>query len=117
MIPAYVVLSHEIELAHQHSQALLNELQATNHSLQEYTAQVEELAVIEERNRVARELHDTVSQIIFSIALTSRAAQILLHKNPARVEEQLARLQELTAAALGELRSLITQMRASEEED
>jgi signal transduction histidine kinase len=64
---------------------------------------------------VARELHDTASQIIFSIALTSRSAQILLKKDPERVAGQLERLQEMTASALAELRSLITQMRDAQE--
>jgi signal transduction histidine kinase len=116
MIPAYVVVSHEIEQARLRSQALLVELQATNRSLQAYTAQVEELAAIDERNRFARELHDTVSQIIFSIALTTRSAQILLKKDSTRVAAQIDQLQALTAEALGELRLLITQMKDPKED-
>ena len=66
---------------------------------------------MQERNRLARELHDTVSQLIFSISLTARSAQLLLKRDPARVPEQLNRLQEMTTDALSQLRSLITQLR------
>ena len=69
---------------------------------------------MQERNRLARELHDTVSQLIFSINLTTRSAQLLLKKEPARVADQLNRLQEMTADALAQLRSLISQLRPTQ---
>jgi signal transduction histidine kinase len=106
-----VIVNQETEKARQNSQALLNELQATHEQLESYMAQVEELTTIEERNRLARDLHDTVSQLIFSISLTSRSAQLLLKKDPARVGEEISRLQNVSSAALSQLRSLITQLR------
>ncbi|HLO31372.1 MAG TPA: histidine kinase [Anaerolineales bacterium] len=111
VILSYVIVSQETEAAEQKSQALLNELQSTHRQLQSYMAQVEEMATLEERNRLARELHDTVSQLIFTISLTSRSAQILLEREPARVGEQINSLQHLSSTALSELRSLITQLR------
>lgn len=111
IIPAYVVVQAENEAARYHSQQLLTELQETHRRLEIYNQQAEALAMIEERNRLARELHDTASQIIFSIVLTARSAQMLLTKDPTRVPEQLKRLQELTGAALSRLRTLITEMR------
>ena len=66
---------------------------------------------MQERNRLARELHDTVSQLIFSINLTTRSAQLLLKQEPARVADQLNLLQKMTTNALTQLRSLITQLR------
>lgn len=96
------------------SQALLADLQNAHQKLKEYADQAEELAAARERNRLARELHDTVSQRIFSITLTARSAQLLLERDPARVPEQLDRLQELTADSLSQLRSLITQLRPTQ---
>jgi signal transduction histidine kinase len=93
------------------SQVLLAELQQAHQKLQEYAAQGEELAAARERNRLARELHDSVSQVIFSISLTARSTHLLLDRDPARVPEQLDRLQEMTAGALGQLRSLIAELR------
>jgi len=93
------------------SQLLLVELQQAHQKLQEYAGQAEELAAARERNRLARELHDTVSQLIFSITLTARSARLLLDKDPARLPEQLDRLQEMTSNALSQLRSLIAELR------
>jgi len=93
------------------SQRLLNELKISHEKLKEYSAQAEELATVRERNRLARELHDSVSQLIFSIVLSTMSAQTLLEKDPARLPEQFDFLEELTGSALSQLRSLITQLR------
>lgn len=93
------------------SQRLLADLQATHLKLREYAAQADELAAARERNRLARELHDSVNQTIFSITLTSQAARLLLEREPARVPEQIDRLQGMTEDALSRLRALITQLR------
>jgi signal transduction histidine kinase len=114
VLPAFIIVNHKIEKARIKSQVLLKELQETHQQLEWYANRVEDLAAIQERNRLARELHDTVSQLIFSINLTARSAQLLLTKDPARVPEQLNRLQEMTTDALGQLRSLITQLRPSQ---
>jgi signal transduction histidine kinase len=94
---------------------LLAELQQAHRELQENAAQAEELASARERNRLARELHDSVSQVIFGITLTSQSARLLLERDPARVPEQLDRLQEMTASTLGQLRSLIAQLRPAQD--
>ncbi|MBI5933534.1 MAG: hypothetical protein HY867_07475 [Chloroflexi bacterium] len=93
------------------SQRLLADLQFAHAKLQAYAAQQEELAAARERNRLARELHDSVSQAIFSITLTSQSARLLLERDPARVAEQVDRLQTMTEQALSQLRSLIAQLR------
>ncbi|RRR71238.1 MAG: GAF domain-containing protein, partial [Candidatus Viridilinea halotolerans] len=68
-------------------------------------------AVLEERNRLARELHDSVTQQLFSMTLTAQAARAQLERNPPRVAGQLERLQETATAALAEMRALIAQLR------
>jgi signal transduction histidine kinase len=73
-----------------------------------------ELSTIEERKRLARELHDSVTQTLFSIGLTAEAATELVEADPARAREQLGHLQELTRAAMGEMRSLIFELRPAE---
>lgn len=93
------------------SQRLLADLQTAHQKLQEHAAQAEELAAARERNRLARELHDSVSQAIFSITLTSQSARLLLEREPARVSEQIGRLQAMTEDALSQLRTLIAQLR------
>ena len=92
-------------------QTRLDELQEAHRQLQEYAAQAGELATVQERNRLARELHDSVTQTIFSMTLTTEAAHILLQRDPSQVTPQLNRLQELAQGALSEMRSLIQQLR------
>lgn len=113
VVLAYLIVNQETETARVKSQALLNELQNSHHQLELYAGQAEELAALQERNRLARELHDTVSQLIFSISLTARSTQLLLERDPARVPEQLSHLQAITTDALSQLRSLISQLRPS----
>ena len=93
------------------SSQLLADLRSAHQKLQEYAAQAEELAAARERNRLARELHDSVSQAIFSITLISQSARLLLEREPARVPDQIDRLQTMTENALAQLRSLIAQLR------
>lgn len=109
VLATYVIVTHEIEAARATSQKLLSELQEKHQQLQAYAERVDELAAIEERSRLARELHDSVSQTLFSILLNTRSAQILLEQNPSQIKPQLAHLQELAQNALTQMRSLITQ--------
>jgi signal transduction histidine kinase len=108
---SYDLLSAQRQADEAESLLLLAELQQAHRELQEHATQAEDLAAARERNRLARELHDSVSQVIFGITLTSQAARLLLDRDPARVPEQLDRLQEMTSNALGQLRSLIAQLR------
>ena len=93
------------------TQKLLTELQAANIKLQDYARKVEAFAAAEERNRLARELHDSVSQTIFSMNLTAQSAKILLERDPQKVAGLLDHLQSLSQNALAEMRSLIQQLR------
>jgi signal transduction histidine kinase len=110
-ILSYDLLYSRTQADRAESQRLLTDLQTAHRKLQEYAAQAEELAAARERNRLARELHDSVSQAIFSITLTSQSARLLLEREPTRVPEQLDRLQSMTGDALTQLRSLIAQLR------
>jgi len=112
---AYVIANREEERANEQSGEILKELQGKNAQLQAYSAHAEQIAAIEERNRLARELHDSVSQTIFSIMLNTRTAQILLKRNPDQVRQQLEQLQALSQEALAEMRSLITQLRSEKD--
>ncbi len=111
VMAAYIAALQEEEEGRAQSQAILAELQEAHHSLEAYASQAEDLAALEERNRLARELHDSVSQTMFSIILNNRAAQILLKQDPARLRPLLETLQGLTQSALAEMRSLISQLR------
>jgi signal transduction histidine kinase len=73
-----------------------------------------ELSIISERNRLALELHDVVSQKLFSVMLTAEAATAQLDRDPDAARAQLERLRELARESLDELRSLILGLRPPE---
>ena len=70
-----------------------------------------ELSIVEERNRLARDLHDSVAQKLFGAVLTAEAASTLLAQDAGQARVQLDRLQELVGEALDELRSLVFELR------
>ena len=111
VVPAFMLVNHETEAARARSQRLVQELEGKHRETEARAGKVEELAAMQERNRLARQLHDRVSQLIFSIVLTYRSAQLLLEKDPGRARSEIIRLQEMTTAALGQLRALISEMR------
>jgi signal transduction histidine kinase len=70
-----------------------------------------ELSVIEERNRLARDLHDSVVQKLFGIVLTAQSAATLLDRSADGARTEVERLQALAQEAIAELRSLVFQLR------
>lgn len=111
VLPAAYVAASEIVAARTRSRSTLAELQATNERLQAYAEQVAELAVVEERNRLERELQDSVSQTMFSILLTAQSVRLLLDRDAGQARTQMDELQRLTQDALAQMRSLIAQLR------
>ena len=105
------VVYEQSEIARRESQRLLLELKKTHRKLAKASRQAEELIDIRERDRMANELHDSVSQLMFSIKLLSQSTRLMIEKDPAAVPHHLEQLQELTNRALLQMRSLITQWR------
>src|SRR5215472_2876195 len=66
-----------------------------------------ELSVMQERARLARDLHDAVSQKLFSVRAKARAATILVERDPARAIEEMRSVAELAGQAHAELRAVI----------
>ncbi len=70
-----------------------------------------ELSAVEERNRLARDLHDSVVQKLFGVALAAESAATLLDPGGGEARAQLERVRALVQDAIGELRSLVFQLR------
>lgn len=87
-----------------------NELAQTSAELQLKDTQVK-VAALEERQRLARELHDSVSQALYGIALGARTAQTQLERDPAKLAEPLDYILSLAEAGLSEMRALIFELR------
>jgi len=73
--------------------------------------QAQELAAVEERQRLARELHDSVSQALYGISLGVHTARLQLDRDPRDLAESLDYVLELAEAALIEMRALIFELR------
>jgi signal transduction histidine kinase len=73
-----------------------------------------ELGVVEERNRLARELHDSVTQTLFTSVLLSETGLTLLGGEHPEAAAELRRSQELARQALEEMRSMIFELRPPE---
>ena len=70
-----------------------------------------ELSIVEERNRLARDLHDSVTQTLFSLGLTAEAAAELAERDPAAARNQTRIVAKLARDALGEMRTLVFELR------
>jgi PAS domain S-box-containing protein len=73
--------------------------------------QAQELAAIQERQHLARDLHDAVSQSLFSASLTAEVLPRLWERNRDEGQRCLAELQQLTRGALAEMRALLLELR------
>jgi signal transduction histidine kinase len=70
-----------------------------------------ELSIVEERNRLARELHDSVTQRLFGVALAAESASTLLARDPDAAASELRRVSELARGAMEELRAVVFELR------
>jgi signal transduction histidine kinase len=93
----------QAELARQHNQELIEELQSTQQKLKD-------LAVLEERNRLARELHDSVKQQVFAVSMQLSAARATLVESD-KAYTPVAQAERLAQQAGAELTTLIHELR------
>ena len=100
--------------ARAHNRALTEELEAANVELAEYSRRTERVAAAGERHRLARELHDSVTQTVFTMNLTAQSAALLLPRDRSAAVDQLDRLRELAQTALREIRVLGSELAAME---
>jgi signal transduction histidine kinase len=73
--------------------------------------QTQALIAAEERNRLARELHDSVTQMLFSISLMAEVLPEVWHRDPKSALTSLEKLRRLSRGALAEMRTLLLELR------
>jgi PAS domain S-box-containing protein len=73
----------------------------------------QQLAALQERQRLAHELHDAVSQTLYSASVIAEALPRLWERDPAQAQERLAQLHRLTRGAQAELRTMLLELRPS----
>ncbi len=73
--------------------------------------QAADLGSAKERARLAQELHDSVTQALFSMTLTTRSVELLMERDPVAARQMLGELRSLEREALAEMRALIFELR------
>jgi len=111
VIGLYGRANRKADEARVRSEELASRLQEVNQLLKKYAERAEEVATAQERSRLARELHDAVTQTVFSMNLTAEGARLACEADPRKVPGMLDRLQELGRDALAEMRSLVDELR------
>jgi signal transduction histidine kinase/ligand-binding sensor domain-containing protein len=93
------------------NERLLGEIAERERAENQLSQRIASEAILTERNRLARDLHDAVTQTIFSASILSETLPHSLKVNPKKGQQQLEELQQLTRGALAELRSLLFELR------
>jgi signal transduction histidine kinase len=88
------------------------ELAEAHLKLQQYTTKAEELATVQERNRLAREIHDGLGHYLTAINIQIKAARALVEQNPPMAATALADAQKMTEDALADVRRSVSALRA-----
>ena len=88
------------------------ELKAANQQLIHYAATLEQLAISRERNRLARDLHDTLAHTLSGVSVQLEAVRALWDANPAQAHDLLERALNDTRSGLGDTRRALQDLRA-----
>ncbi|MEU5261488.1 sensor histidine kinase [Amycolatopsis sp. NPDC021455] len=87
------------------------ELAEAHEKLRDYAAQAERLATAQERNRVARDIHDGLGHSLTVVQMQVKAARAVLPTDPAKADEVLAKAQDQAENALAEVRRSVRALR------
>jgi signal transduction histidine kinase len=98
--------SHHAELAH----AIAQQAAIAIENARLY-AQAQELAALEERQRLARELHDSVTQALFGINVAAHTARAQLQRDPDKAQESIEYVRTLAQGGMAEMRALLFELR------
>jgi signal transduction histidine kinase len=93
------------------------QLADAHEQLQKYAQEVEELASVQERNRIARDIHDSLGHALTSLNIQMQTAGRLWEKEPLQARSFLSQAQELGKTAMKEVRQSISTLREDREDD
>jgi signal transduction histidine kinase len=105
----FVIVFTRISVDEQQARRQLDE---ANRKLREYASRAEELATTQERNRLAREIHDGLGHYLTAINIQIEAAQAIMGKDGAQAASSMFKAQSLTQEALTEVRRSVAALRA-----
>lgn len=103
---------HHVSRTSEERAALIRELQRAQHALEHARAQDAELAALRERERLARDLHDSLGHALVALSVQLEAIQRLYRVDPDQASAQVEALKTLTRDSMGELRRSLEGLRA-----
>jgi len=113
----FVAMVTQVRINEQHAREkaenLSKQLETANRQLAEYASQAEQLAATQERNRLAREIHDNLGHYLTIVNVQLEAARLTLDSEPVRTLDALSKAQELTRKALTSVRESVVALRVS----
>jgi signal transduction histidine kinase len=110
---SYALTARRAREARVRNEVVAADVREANQRLAESARQAERLAGARERQRLARDLHDSVTQTLFSMTLSARSAALLLERQPAGLAAQLDQIEQLGLSAKAELRELSAELFSS----
>lgn len=93
---------------------LINSIQEKNKALEQYSRRIEELTIMEERNRVSQDLHDSVGHIFTSVITSLDALPFVMRANQQEAEESIREIANLARNGLSDVRKTIHQISPTE---
>jgi len=99
--------------ARRQAEGLTVELEKANHQLATYAVQAEEVATIQERNRLAREIHDNLGHYLTVVNVQIEAARAVMAQDPNKAQDALGKAQRLTKEGLMAVRQSVAALRES----
>ncbi|RAM53172.1 MAG: sensor histidine kinase [Hapalosiphonaceae cyanobacterium JJU2] len=85
--------------------------------LRQYLLEIEELAAVQERKRIAREIHDSLGNALTSLNIQLQTARKLWHIDPSQAEQFLTEAQKLGSVAIHEVRQSVCALRTNDTQD
>jgi signal transduction histidine kinase len=113
----FVALITQIRLneqrARENAERLTRDLERANRQLAEYASQAEELAATQERNRLAREIHDNLGHYLTIVNVQIEAARVTCESDPVRALDALNKAQDMARKGLNSVRESVAALRVS----
>jgi len=108
------IWASSVARAYEEKNKLAQEVERQNKLLILYSAEVETLTLQEERNRLSKELHDTLGHSFISLIMSLDASIALLDRKPEEVKDRLIRLRMLAEQNLDDMRNVVHEMAEEE---
>ncbi len=112
-VAVFALLTERSQNAQEEAEQLTLQLEDANKQLSAYAVQAEELATTQERNRLAREIHDNLGHYLTVVNVQIKAALAVMDTDPAAARETLAKAQQQTQDGLTAIRQSVAALRES----